>query len=126
MSLNWFGTVRGRLGYAYGSTLFYATGGLAYGEVEAKYGPGTSPYNMSETQTGYVVGGGIEYKFNPAWSMKAEYQFINLDATNQNVSGTVTGPGPLNGSLFSDRSEVNTFRLGLNYSLGHGGFGPLN
>ncbi len=125
-SLNWFGTVRGRLGYAYGSTLFYATGGLAYGEVEAKYGPGSSPYNMSETQTGYVVGGGIEYKFNPAWSMKAEYQFINLDATNQNVTGTITGPGPLNGSLFSDRSEVNTFRLGLNYTLGHGGFGPLN
>ena len=58
--------------------------------------------------------------------MKAEYQFINLDATNQNVMGTITGPGPLNRSLFSDPLEVNTFRLGLNYSLGHGGLGPLN
>ena len=119
-SLNWFGTVRGRLGYAYGSTLFYATGGVAYGEVEAKYSPGTSLYNATETQTGWVVGGGIEYKFNPAWSFKGEYQFINLDASNLN------GAGPLNGSVYSDRSEMNTFRIGLNYAVGHGGFGQLN
>jgi outer membrane immunogenic protein len=32
--LNWFGTVRGRLGYSTGPSLFYVTGGLAYGEVE--------------------------------------------------------------------------------------------
>jgi outer membrane immunogenic protein len=31
-TLPWFGTVRGRLGYSVGSTLFYATGGLAYGK----------------------------------------------------------------------------------------------
>ena len=75
--------------------------------------------SISETQTGYVVGGGVEYKFNPAWSVKAEYQLIDLDA------GDLNGAGPLDGSQFSDRSELNTFRVGLNYSLGHG-FGPLN
>ena len=32
--LPWFGTVRGRLGYSVGSTLFYATGGFAYGSVK--------------------------------------------------------------------------------------------
>ena len=35
-SLNWFGTVRGRIGYAAGPALIYATGGFAYGEVQAK------------------------------------------------------------------------------------------
>jgi outer membrane immunogenic protein len=120
-SLNWFGTVRGRLGYAIGPTLIYATGGFAYGEVESKFGiAGLGSASISETQTGYVVGGGVEYKFNPAWSVKAEYQFIDLDASDLN------GAGPLNGSAFSDRSELNTFRVGLNYSLGRGGFGPLN
>ena len=117
-SLNWFGTVRGRLGYAFGPALLYATGGFAYGEVESKFFDGPS---FTETQTGYVVGGGLEYKVNPAWSVKAEYQYINLDASDLN------GAGPLNGNFgFSDRSEINTFRVGLNYTLGRGGFGPLN
>lgn len=119
-SLNWFGTVRGRIGYAAGPALIYATGGFAYGEVQAKGSLLGLAFDVSETQTGYVVGGGVEYKVNPAWSVKAEYQYINLDASDLN------GAGPLNGSIFSDRSEVNTFRVGLNYAVGHGGFGPLN
>src|SRR3954447_2857619 len=35
-TLPWFGTVRGRVGYSVGSTLFYATGGYAYGGVKTK------------------------------------------------------------------------------------------
>ena len=35
-TLPWFGTVRGRVGYSVGSTLFYATGGYAYGNVKTK------------------------------------------------------------------------------------------
>jgi outer membrane immunogenic protein len=111
-SLNWFGTVRGRVGYAIDRTLFYVTGGLAYGEVETK-GAG---FDLTSTQTGYVVGGGVEYQFNPAWSVKGEYQYISLDA-NDSV-------GPLSGGL-NDRSEVHTLRLGVNYHLAQG-YGPLN
>ena len=29
-------------------------------------------------RTGYVVGGGLEYAMSPAWSVKAEYQYIDL------------------------------------------------
>jgi len=32
--LEWFGTVRGRLGWAFDHTLIYGTGGFAYGRVE--------------------------------------------------------------------------------------------
>ena len=97
-SLNWFGTVRGRVGYAIGPTLIYATGGFAYGEVESKGNALGLLYDVSETQTGYAVGGGVEYKFNPAWSIKGEYLFIDLDASNLNGAGpstarlTATGP----------------------------------
>jgi outer membrane immunogenic protein len=109
-SLNWFGTVRGRVGYAFGPTLVYGTGGFAFGEVE-NTGLG------SDTQTGWVVGGGVEHKFSPTWSIKAEYQFISLDAgdpANGRSLGLVNG----------DRSEINTFRVGLNYRFGHS-FDPL-
>jgi outer membrane immunogenic protein len=107
-SLNWFGTVRGRLGYAFGPTLVYGTGGFAFGEVENTFGRS----RFTETQTGYVVGGGVEHKLSPTWSVKAEYQFISLDA------GDINGAGPL-GLTGGDRSEVNTFRVGLNYRFGH-------
>ena len=32
-TLDWFGTVRGRVGYTFDRTLVYATGGLAYGHI---------------------------------------------------------------------------------------------
>jgi outer membrane immunogenic protein len=110
-SLNWFGTVRGRVGYAIDRTLFYVTGGFAFGEVEGR----VNDLKLTSTQTGYALGGGVEYKFNPAWSVKGEYQYLNLDA-NDSV-------GPLGVSL-GDRSEVHTLRLGVNYHLAQGG--PLN
>jgi outer membrane immunogenic protein len=116
-SLNWFGTVRGRIGYAFGPALVYATGGFAFGEVENSASLGFLSARVSETQTGYVVGGGLEYKVNPSWSVKGEYQFISLDASDPN------GAGPL-GFTSSDRSEVHTLRVGLNYHFGEG-YAPL-
>jgi outer membrane immunogenic protein len=104
-SLNWFGTVRGRIGYSFGQVLVYGTGGFAYGEVEN--------VGVTETQTGYVLGAGLEYKFNPSWSVKGEYQFISLDASNG------AGAGAL-GLTGGNRSEVDTFRVGLNYHFGQG------
>jgi outer membrane immunogenic protein len=120
-SLNWFGTVRGRVGYATGPALLYFTGGFAFGEVETKgrlgnngHGVGQgAPFDVTETQTGYVLGGGIEYKLNPSWSVKGEYQFISLDASDPSGAGPLSLTG-------SDRSEVHTVRAGLNYSFGHG------
>ena len=61
-TLPWFGTVRGRLGYSVGSTLFYATGGLAYGSIKTKIatnsfvGPVTQSF--SHTNTGWTAGAG--------------------------------------------------------------------
>jgi outer membrane immunogenic protein len=95
--LNWFGTVRGRFGYAFGPALLYGTGGFAYGNIRNKItGPGG--LSISETQTGWVVGGGVEYKLAPAWSIKSEYQFLSLDAGDPNGAGAL-------GLGFGDRTE---------------------
>ncbi len=109
-TMNWFGTVRGRVGYAFDRALIYATGGLAYGNVENTGYP-------TETQSGWVVGAGVEYKITPAWSAKVEYQYLNLDATDWNGAGRL-GDGELG------QTEVHTFRVGVNYFFG-GGYGPL-
>ncbi len=111
--MDWFGTVRGRVGYTVGQALIYGTGGFAYGNVTYS-NPNVS---LEETQTGWVAGGGVEYKINPSWSAKAEYQYLDLDASK------ASGPGPL-GDTGLDRTQVNTVRVGLNYFVG-GGYDPL-
>ena len=112
--MDWFGTVRGRVGYTVGQALVYGTGGFAYGNVTNTI----ANVSHTETQTGWVAGGGVEYKINPSWSAKAEYQYLDLDASS------ATGPGSLGSNGTVDRTQVNTVRVGLNYFVG-GIYEPL-
>lgn len=75
-----FGSVRGRAGYAVDRTLFYATAGLAWANIEQRAGP--LLLSESETAVGYVVGGGIEYAFDNSWIARAEYLYSNYGDSN--------------------------------------------
>ena len=59
-SLDYFGTVRGRLGYAFDRTLVYGTGGFAYGSGSAERSFGGFAGNDS-FRTGWTAGGGVEF-----------------------------------------------------------------
>ena len=52
----WFGTVRGRVGYAFNNVLVYGTGGLAFGSLRAE------TFGLSETHAsaGWTAGVGAE------------------------------------------------------------------
>ena len=65
----WFGTVRGRAGYALNNILFFGTGGLAFGELRGE------TFGLSETHTnaGWTVGVGAEVGLTQNWSAKIEY-----------------------------------------------------
>ncbi len=76
VDVDWFGTVRGRLGITSAQWLFYATGGLAYGRFDG--GIDNSVATGSSTKVGWTAGGGIEYAFAPAWSVKGEYLHVDL------------------------------------------------
>lgn len=116
-SIDWFGTARGRLGFAFGNALVYGTGGFAYGNVNQHAINGGDVFVSNTTQTGYVAGGGIEYKFTPAWSLKAEYQYIDLGSQKlTDTLGNATNPLDTN---------FQTARVGLNYRFGGGGYEPL-
>jgi outer membrane immunogenic protein len=120
-SLDWFGTVRGRLGYAaFDRALLYVTGGFAYGGVEERLtltgSLHATPAEASQVATGYVVGGGIEYAFSPAWSVKAEYQFIDLGT--EALSATIlVGRHDSSTGVVDAHDAFNTVRLGLNYHV---------
>jgi len=107
-NVDWFGTVRGRLGWlATDNLLLYGTGGLAYGRVKASATLDSQPPaggatfggfpvavtlgsfacltagpcfvgNTSQTLIGYTAGGGVAYAISPNVSLFAEYLYINL------------------------------------------------
>ncbi len=70
----WFGTLRGRAGYAMDNVLLYATFGVAYGGGVIETG-GNSEAN---THVGWAGGVGMEIGLTSDWSAKAEYLFIDL------------------------------------------------
>ena len=116
-SIDWFGTARGRLGFAFGNALLYGTGGFAYGNVNQHAINGGDVFVSNTTQTGYAAGGGIEYKFTPILPLKAEYQYIDLGSAKlTDTFGNTTNPLDTN---------FQTARVGLNYRFGGGGYEPL-
>ncbi len=122
--VDWFGTARGRLGYSFGRTLFYGTGGFAYGDVHEHAsiteGVNTASLHSSGVQTGYTVGGGVEYKIAPNWSLKGEYLYTDLG--NDKLIGLDT----LNSTVTSNSLDTSfsSVKIGLNYRFG-GGTEPL-
>lgn len=102
--VNWFSTVRGRLGFASGPWLFYGTGGLAVAGVDTHINVGPDHFRDSNTDVGYAAGGGIEWAFAPNWSAKAEYLYIGLG------DDTLSSGDRIN-------NDFQTVRLGLNYKF---------
>jgi len=117
--IDWFGTVRGRVGYAFDRRLLlYATGGLAYGHIavsgtsSAAFGniTNTTAFSNAATNTGWTVGGGVEgFAWNPRWTWKVEYLYLDLGSINTAVSAGVTT------THASTRFTDNIVRAGLNY-----------
>jgi outer membrane immunogenic protein len=83
----WFGTVRGRGGYAFDKFLFYGTLGLAFGQLRAA----TFGLTESHTNVGWTAGVGAEYDFAPHWSAKIEYLYIDLANSNFVITGASHG-----------------------------------
>jgi outer membrane immunogenic protein len=112
--LEWFGTVRGRVGYAMGDQgrwLPYITGGLAYGQGNIN-GSATSAlggvaFDSTNTYVGWTVGAGVEWAFWQRWSAKFEYLYMDL------------GHGPTialatGGNVTTGRMTDNIVRGGVN------------
>ena len=83
----WFGTVRGRAGYAFNNVLFFGTGGLAFGELRAT----TFGVTESHTNAGWTLGAGAEMGFAQNWSAKIEYLYVDLANSNFVITGASNG-----------------------------------
>lgn len=115
---DWLASVTGRLGYTWGPTLLYAKGGVAFrdnnGLAVAVAGV-PAAFAASRNDTGYTVGGGLEYMFAPAWSAKVEYQYYNFDNVNVVSAAPFAAPGA------TYRDDLHTVKVGVNYHFNWGG-----
>ncbi|GJE00271.1 outer membrane protein [Methylobacterium isbiliense] len=139
--LDFLGTVRGRIGYAFDRFLVYGTGGFAYGDVgyranflsNAAGNPLAYTGGYRDMETGYAYGGGIEYALptdsflnvfkTSAVTLKVEYLRYDLGSRNVIVSSINPATGATftaaTGSYTSRFStEGNLVRAGVNYKFG--------
>jgi outer membrane immunogenic protein len=118
--VKWFGTARGRLGYANDSWLLYVTGGAAWGGIDATTafsvatgGPTTAAsQTTSFTKGGWVFGGGTEVRLMGPWTAKFEYLYMDLGSISDTLAITALG-----GANLTTNSSIrdNIVRAGLNY-----------
>jgi outer membrane immunogenic protein len=108
------GSVRGRLGVAVDRALFYATGGVAFSNLQTGYTNVTiaaAPQNVfNTTHVGWTVGGGVEYAVTNNWSARVEYRYSDLGSRVDPVS--VAGA-----TLFRERLSENRVQGGFSYKF---------
>ena len=105
------GTIRGRLGYAPGSWLFYATGGFAwtYDQLtltQLATGASASPFLW---RFGWAAGAGVEAPVAPHWTARFEYLFTDYGKSTVTFAGI--------GQPFSSDISLHELRAGLNYQF---------
>lgn len=117
--LDFFGTVRGRAGLVIAPTvLLYATGGLAYGQVDSN----TTLVGATRAQNynpGWTVGGGIEGSIGGNWTARLEYLYVDLGTVSGTFGSTIVAASgaTLLASNFNSRVTDNIVRVGLNYKF---------
>jgi len=145
--VDWFGTIRGRVGIAFDNLLFYGTGGAAYGKVKTSYTAGydgnggdNDYFNIddtvgsvsgsnSSTQWGWAVGGGFEYGITQNVTLSTEYLYVDLGKANissdsqyagtdyHNVGGNIGGFNDYYLDGVDVKTTFHSVKAGLNYKF---------
>ena len=122
INMDWYSALTGRIGFvAQNNILIYAKGGAAFADI--KYSAADLDFNdatnaheislgsvdtKSGTQTGWALGGGLDYAMNERVALKAEYLYMDFG------SETATST---DGDLYKFDTEMHTARLGINFAF---------
>lgn len=113
-TIDYVGTVRGRIGYAFDRFMPFVTGGFAWGHthINVNDADGVSElFPVGKYQAGWTAGLGLEYAVSGNWTAKAEYEYVDLSRKTYDLSGF--GLGNVNVD-----PRIHLFKLGLNYQFG--------
>jgi outer membrane immunogenic protein len=128
--IDWYGTVRGRVGASFGPLLVYLTGGVAYGDVSLSSAFSaltlTTQVQNSQTRVGGVGGFGFEYILQPNLMLTFGYQYVDLGKIN--VSSSITGFLPPFANVTLNQSanvhaQFQSAMIGISWRFAPGGTG---
>jgi outer membrane immunogenic protein len=111
-STPWISSLAARFGYAWDRTLIYGKVGGGWVDNKLTVSNLTTGLSASATnsRSGLLLGVGGEYAFSPNWTVKVEYDHINL--------GTWTsGASPIAGDTISAKRDVDMITGGFNYKF---------
>ena len=126
--MNWFSTVRGRVGVL-ASPIFmlYGTGGLAIADVSSSYGTGVflgstclvdcGGSTVSGVRYGWTAGVGMEYAINNHWSVKGEWLHYDLGKVSGSYHTSGIPFAPVYNVNWSTKVDGEIARFGFNYKL---------
>lgn len=97
-----FGTVRGRLGYAFDRVMPYVTGGLAVADIKHSAGA----FAGSDLRAGWTIGGGVEALLTRNISVKGEYLYYDFARQTYN-----------SGAGLGANANGHILRAGVNYKF---------
>lgn len=126
-SLDWISTLRARVGVTSGPLLFYATGGVAFGQVNVE-GTFTSlqggtpnfltpvSFKNDDVQVGWTIGAGVEAMLSDRWSAKVEYNYADLGKTSTQLGYHINVPTAVRQSVSLEEDlTLHMVKFGLNY-----------
>ena len=127
-SLDWIGTVRGRIGFVAtpdNRLMIYGTGGFAYAGGSTNfsvYDATQGAYwngSPSSTRTGWTIGGGVEYAITNNITIKGEYLYVDLGSQNLNTVGNLAAQTVFPGTYATAKInyDASIFRAGVNYKF---------
>lgn len=106
------GSVRARLGVAFGNLLPYITGGVALADNKYTINHVGGQGSFSKTMIGWTAGAGAEYALSNNWTARIEYRYTDY--------GSAKGH-PLAGfpnEEYTGKTKTQDIRLGLSYKFG--------
>ncbi len=123
-SLDWLGTVRGRIGFVAtpdNRLMIYGTGGFAYAGGSSNFNvyDATGLFwngNPSSTRTGWTIGGGAEYAITNNITIRGEYLYVDL-GSNTITTNTLNVLGAPVYATAKINYNASIVRAGINYKF---------
>jgi outer membrane immunogenic protein len=111
-STDWVSTLAARFGYAANNLLYYGKAGGGWVQNSATVTDLTTGASLSNSNTnsGWLLGAGIEYGWTPNWTMKLEYDYLSLD------NWTRSSPLFVGDTVTLSR-HIDMFTFGMNYKF---------
>jgi outer membrane immunogenic protein len=114
--ITWLSTVTGRIGYGFDSWLPYIKGGLAVANVDTSIqNTAAGAFSQSSAvHSGWTLGGGVEFKIAPKFSLGLEFMHTDLGRSNDINGASTLGTA----ENYGVAARSNSFMARFNYLFG--------